>query len=396
MILLMTSYGCAWRTCSGLISRRFELPTPGPHSGLPQLARSPIEPRRSYEVSHPDDGTSTEPEPVPAERELGEAKLERMAAIEARLPEEVLRLQRFSQLMGTLAEEVGSAAPEMLKADTLAEKLKVSERLASQLDPIASEMQDISEHLASDFDDMTFLVNFVLDAVRRDPDNVEPEVISLLRITLETATNGIQSLSAIDVFTKSMSQVIGFSSRLDVPLKKIRKACLRVADLRGIFSGWQEEVNAADDLYPRASLLSDASETRKPEVDERRAQAKRIFIWEERLDRDPRVSQVQTAVTESASGPVIIAHLRNASEWPIYDVKLRWHRGSAPWDQPDEFAALMPGDETSATRALPPDLPNYVNRAAFGAVAFFRDSSHVTWRARPDGVLDEIAPDQVP
>ena len=339
------------------------------------------------------DGISIEPEPTPAEQKSGQAKLERMAEIERMLPDSAIRMQRFGQLMETLGEEVGTAAPEMLKADTFAGKLQVSERLATQLDPIAAEMGDVSEQLANDFDGITFLVNFALDALRQDPDNVDSDVISLLRSTVEAATVGIQSFSSIEDFTKSMDGAIGFSSRLDDPLKKIRKACLHIADLRGILSGWQEEVNAADDRYPQAGLLSDASQMRKPEVDERRAQAKRVFIWEERLDRDPRLSQAQAAVAGSVGEPVIVAHLRNSSEWPIYDIRLTWHRGTAAWGEPDHFASLMPGDETSATRSLPLDLPDYVNPGVFGAVAFFHDSNGVTWRVRPDGVLDEIPPD---
>jgi hypothetical protein len=44
----------------------------------------------------------------------------------------------------------------------------------------------------------------------------------------------------------------------------------------------------------------------------------------------------------------------------------------------------------------PADFPDYVDPAVDGAVAFLRDSSGQHWRARPDGQLDQIAPEQVP
>jgi TIR domain len=311
-------------------------------------------------------------------------KLERMATIEGTLPSSVNRLQRFGVLMQELASAVGASGPEMQKADTFAKKLAVSERLAAELDSTASEMDHVSERLAGDFEDLTYVVNYALDAVRRDPDNVDQQTALLLRTMEETARNGVRALSQLDGFTNSIGQIIGFSSRLDEPLKIILRSCLRIADLRGILSGWQEEIAAADTRYPRASLLTDS----------RRAYARRIFIWEERLDHDPRVSQAQRTA-DKAGGAVVIAHVRNASDWPIYDVRISWHKGTAPWDQPDLYQSLMPGDELSTTRALP-DLPAYVNPEVYGAVAFFRDANGVTWRARPNGVLDEIPPGQEP
>lgn len=163
-------------------------------------------------------------------------------------------------------------------------------------------------------------------------------------------------------------------------------------DERRIINTRQTEV-----LELQARELSESLDERKREMQERRhAQATRVFIWEERLDRDPRVTQAQAAAGGSAPGPVIVAHVRNASDWPIYDVRLNWHRGSMPWGQPDLFPPLMPGEEESVTRALPIDLPANVDLAVLGAVAFFRDTDRVIWRARPDGVLDEIPARQEP
>jgi hypothetical protein len=156
-------------------------------------------------------------------------------------------------------------------------------------------------------------------------------------------------------------------------------------------------VRQTDVLELQVKELRASLEQREREAGQRRhAQAAAVFIWEDRHDRDPRISQVQTAVTGVAPGPVIVAHVKNTSRQPIYDVSLSWHRGSMPWQQPDPLPTLMPGDEKDSTRALPSDLPSNVDPAVFGAVVFFRDAAGICWRVRPDGQFDEIPPEHLP
>ena len=52
----------------------------------------------------------------------------------------------------------------------------------------------------------------------------------------------------------------------------------------------------------------------------------------------------------------------------------------------------MPGEQQDGTEPVPAG----ANAALFGAVAFFWGAAGVCWRARPDGKLDEIPPEQVP
>lgn len=92
----------------------------------------------------------------------------------------------------------------------------------------------------------------------------------------------------------------------------------------------------------------------------------------------------------AASGPVIVATVRNDSDNSVYDVTLSWHKGSAPWGEFERHTSLVPGTEWSSTKALPDDLPGYVDQAVFGAVVWFRDAAGSHWRRRPDGGLDEI------
>ena len=123
----------------------------------------------------------------------------------------------------------------------------------------------------------------------------------------------------------------------------------------------------------------------------RRAQAEKIFLTEDRLDHAVTLEQ---AASGAPSGPVIVANVRNVSDMPVYDLTLTWHRGSAPWGEFERVGSLMPGEVWRSTRALPDDLPEYVDPSVFGAVAWFRDDAGNHWRRRPDGGLDLIPPGQ--
>jgi hypothetical protein len=182
--------------------------------------------------------------------ELSEHVLNRMAAIETKLPDMAASFERYSGLMVQMTEAVTGAAPSMQRADTFAKKLAISEDLAQQLNPIADEMGVEADRLVGYLNELTYIAKFVIDAVRSDVDDASADTIDFLKIVRDTAATGIKSLSVIDDFTRSIGQSIGFSKDLDKPLKKIRQASLKIADLRGILSGWQEEVASLHGRYP--------------------------------------------------------------------------------------------------------------------------------------------------
>lgn len=169
----------------------------------------------------------------------------------------------------------------------------------------------------------------------------------------------------------------------------------------------QRHLNArqAEVMDLQAQELQASLAERKQEAENlRRAQASQVFIWEERLDKDPRTSEAAEHLKELARSSglyvdppgVIVEHLVNTSPQPIYDVLLSWHKGSARWGFSQAIPALMPGAEEIRIRDLPSDLPEYVDPAVYGAVLFFRDAAGTYWRTRPDGQLDEIRSEQVP
>jgi hypothetical protein len=143
----------------------------------------------------------------------------------------------------------------------------------------------------------------------------------------------------------------------------------------------------------REQLVREAAQQWRTE--RQRAQAAKVYVWEERTSHDPRISQAQRAVQGGQPQSAINAHVKNDGDQPVYEVMLVWHRGSARWGDNDNLGTLIPGHEAERTRGIPP-LPDYVDPAVWGAVAFFRDAAGTWWRARPDGQLDDILPEQVP
>ncbi len=124
-------------------------------------------------------------------------------------------------------------------------------------------------------------------------------------------------------------------------------------------------------------LEASLAERKQEASDRRRAQASRVFIFEER-GPDLRVTQVQVA-TEGARGNVVIAHVKKTSEQPIYGVAISWREGSVPCGVPDQLGTLSPRESAQATREIPGSVS--ATPEEFGAVALFRDRER-TWCAQ--------------
>jgi hypothetical protein len=183
--------------------------------------------------------------------EMPEGKLERMAALENKLPDLLGSLGLFAELMEKMTDAVNESSPAMQRADSFGQKLAVSNRLAARLDPIAGQMESAASDLVGYMNELTFVTKYVVDEARRNPDKVESGVAEFLQSIEEAATTGVISLTSVEEFNRTLAQAIGISRKLDKPLKQIQRACLRIADLRGILSGWQEEVGTLYSRYPQ-------------------------------------------------------------------------------------------------------------------------------------------------
>jgi hypothetical protein len=160
----------------------------------------------------------------------------------------------------------------------------------------------------------------------------------------------------------------------------------------------QQEVNAEQlhVLKLQADELQASIEQRRRDTAERhRAQAEKVFMWEERFDNDPSVDQAEIA--GGAKAPYLVkGWVENRSELPIYDVLTSWHLGTMPNGTTVVTAILLPGQKMYSDKNLPDDFPSTGDPMRLGAVAFFRDAAGIHWRSRPDGRLEEIPSDQLP
>lgn len=93
--------------------------------------------------------------------------------------------------------------------------------------------------------------------------------------------------------------------------------------------------------------------------------------------------------------PIVIVHVKNASDQPIYDAELYWRRGSSGWGDPNPEslrATIMPDDGDDKIR----DFPSGSNMQVCGTVLRFTDTAGIRWLRRPDGYLSEIGGVQDP
>lgn len=196
------------------------------------------------------DAETSEAEAEKAVSEFSEGTLNKLAAIEENMPQMVSNIEHYGQLMEQLNEAVYAASPEMQRADSFGKKLGVSQRLAKKLAPIADEMAESADQLVKDLREMTFFTNTAVEQVRVSSGELPDESLDALKSIRELAAISIQAFSVIEDFTRSVDQAIGFSRELDRPLKKIQKASLNIASLRGTMSGWLEEVDSLKERYP--------------------------------------------------------------------------------------------------------------------------------------------------
>ena len=85
--------------------------------------------------------------------------------------------------------------------------------------------------------------------------------------------------------------------------------------------------------------------------------------------------------------PVMVAHVENTSDQPIYRLTVRWEARGAFHIQSERQKPLMPHDQQIEVVEIP---GAKVDPGILSATAYFRDAAGVDWGADPDGKLDEI------
>ncbi|WFE33314.1 toll/interleukin-1 receptor domain-containing protein [Micromonospora sp. WMMD975] len=189
--------------------------------------------------------------PIPAtEDEDGDWVLDRLGEAEGKMPQVQSDLESFAHLIEELGEQTRLASPAMERATSFGQKLAVSRNLAQALTPIANDMVATADRLVTGFGDWNYLVNHIFEAIKADLGAIEDaDSVSFLSSIREMATSGVDSLGQVEQLNGSVSGVIGFSKALDIPLKAVQRACLRMADLRGLLLGWLNEIEALESAH---------------------------------------------------------------------------------------------------------------------------------------------------
>jgi hypothetical protein len=116
-------------------------------------------------------------------------------------------------------------------------------------------------------------------------------------------------------------------------------------------------------------------EERKAEAAERhREQAVRILLWEEHDSRSHKPGGEPIHV--------IFAHIRNASNHPIYDVTCYWFHDGKNAGPAFVLGHFMPGKEIEVEHEDPENIHPH-------AVVEFRDVNGTEWQAGPNGTFKE-------
>jgi hypothetical protein len=154
----------------------------------------------------------------------------------------------------------------------------------------------------------------------------------------------------------------------------------------------QQQANArqAEVLDLQARELREAlTRLEREESERRRAQAIRIFFWDERTaPKRARISIIGGDEPPVKRGPeqqVHVTHVRNDSEFPISNLEFRWHLGTAAIGEPDHLLQLLPCREEIRKRPVDPG----DGLLRFEADLVFRDAAGVRWLRKPDGELME-------
>jgi hypothetical protein len=150
-------------------------------------------------------------------------------------------------------------------------------------------------------------------------------------------------------------------------------------------------------------------ENTREAYERRRAQASRVFIWQEVVEeasqrqqssnwaRNAKKAKIAKVDLASGSRQVrLIIHVRNTSEQPVYELVIMSTNGSTSWTGKIEKDELLPGAadmEHARWARVPSHGPP--GRDLYDAKVEFRDSAGVRWLRRLDGELTDL-PNRAP
>ena len=117
----------------------------------------------------------------------------------------------------------------------------------------------------------------------------------------------------------------------------------------------------------------------------RQSQEVRLLLEQNKRDTDERRSAQAARVFLVASidkEHLVSPYVRNASDLPIYEVRIRYAQAGG-FSEPEDLGMIMPGDTAYDARQLPDDQARRVT------LLTFRDTVGINWARLPDGRLWE-------
>ena len=115
-----------------------------------------------------------------------------------------------------------------------------------------------------------------------------------------------------------------------------------------------------------------------------------MFLWTEHVT-DTAQTQAQRAVTHVAPRIVVIAHIRNSSQQPVYDLEVTWHHGAAMRGSAEGKGTMLPDAQVDVRRELNSGPSSAVSGSPIRVTLTFRDAAGVRWQVDEDGRLEENA-----
>ena len=177
------------------------------------------------------------------ESNLEVGHLEVLAKFEKTIPKTNAQLARAGELLTQVGEVMLAATPRLKRADTFGKKLGASRRLASDLRPVANSLFSTTSEIQYGMRQWDRGVETMFAILRSSPEQLaDPRVDLFLSQVGSLATSGTDAFVHLEGFNATIGRVLGYSADLDRPLNTIRAALLTLAELRGLFSNWHEEL----------------------------------------------------------------------------------------------------------------------------------------------------------
>lgn len=173
--------------------------------------------------------------------------LEDVAELEESAPKLLTDMERVAVLLEGVGHAMNRSSSEMQACPTAKDRLRVANRLAREIDPLADEFEIIAKRLTAGFGAWDSVVLRSIGFARRIPETLNNlEYFAGLEAIRQMAQVGVASLGQLDVFLSMLRQAQGMSGSLNQPLRKMQRATLEIAELRGMFKGWLEGLAMLD------------------------------------------------------------------------------------------------------------------------------------------------------